>query len=244
MQSPQSAPRGDSENGPAAIGILTINVASKPGGSIEISVSRLSQASSNIVAVGAVRLGTKAVNGCHRTPGIREYSPEAVGSARSGGPIEVPLNGQKKASIRVVTFTTDADAKAKQRTQSAFGVYVEECASAVGSTCCGRTVQIPVGALRERSLRDLPVGPVEICQCGEHLCRHRHDRRPKHRQHRARNPAGTVSHGFAPHGVTVNVCVLIAMPPCVWIPTGPVFAPPGTVAVTCVSEFTVNGAGL
>ncbi len=39
----------------------------------------------------------------------------------------------------------------------------------------------------------------------------------------------------------MNVCVLIAIPPCVWIPTGPVFAPLGTVAVTCVSEFTVDG---
>ena len=52
-----------------------------------------------------------------------------------------------------------------------------------------------------------------------------------------------MSPGFVPrHGVTVNVPELVVLPPGVVIPIFPVFAPLGTVAVTCVSEFTVNGA--
>jgi len=40
--------------------------------------------------------------------------------------------------------------------------------------------------------------------------------------------------------VTVKVPALVAVPPGVVIPIGPVIAPVGTVAVSCVSELTVN----
>jgi hypothetical protein len=40
--------------------------------------------------------------------------------------------------------------------------------------------------------------------------------------------------------ITVNVPELVAVPPGVVITMCPVFAPLGTVAVTCVSEFTVT----
>jgi len=42
------------------------------------------------------------------------------------------------------------------------------------------------------------------------------------------------------HGVTVKLAALVAVPPAVAIVIFPVTAPVGTVAVTCVSEFTVN----
>ncbi len=42
----------------------------------------------------------------------------------------------------------------------------------------------------------------------------------------------------------VNVAEVIAVPPWVTTPIGPVLAPVGTVAVICVSEFTVNCAGV
>jgi hypothetical protein len=46
------------------------------------------------------------------------------------------------------------------------------------------------------------------------------------------------------YGVTVKIDELMPIPPWVSTPTGPVFAPVGTVAVTWVSEFTVNLAGM
>jgi hypothetical protein len=39
----------------------------------------------------------------------------------------------------------------------------------------------------------------------------------------------------------VKLVVLVAVSPCVVIVIGPVIAPTGTLVVTCVSEFTVNG---
>ena len=42
------------------------------------------------------------------------------------------------------------------------------------------------------------------------------------------------------HGVTVKFVALFAVPPGVVAEIGPVVAPVGTVAVTCVLEFTVN----
>jgi hypothetical protein len=42
------------------------------------------------------------------------------------------------------------------------------------------------------------------------------------------------------HAVTVKLVALAALPPGVVIAIFPVFAPVGTVAVTCVSEFTVK----
>ena len=43
-----------------------------------------------------------------------------------------------------------------------------------------------------------------------------------------------------PHYVTVKATELVAVPPGVVIAILPVFAPVGTVAVTCVSEFMVK----
>jgi hypothetical protein len=43
-----------------------------------------------------------------------------------------------------------------------------------------------------------------------------------------------------PYGVTVKLAVLDAVPPGVVVTILPVTAPVGTVAVTCVSEFTVK----
>ena len=42
------------------------------------------------------------------------------------------------------------------------------------------------------------------------------------------------------YGVTVKTPALVALPPGVVIAMCPVAAPVGTVAVTCVSEFTVK----
>jgi len=42
------------------------------------------------------------------------------------------------------------------------------------------------------------------------------------------------------HEVTVNALLLVALPPGVVITILPVFAPPGTTKVTCVSELTVK----
>src|ERR1700680_1916456 len=42
------------------------------------------------------------------------------------------------------------------------------------------------------------------------------------------------------YGVTVKLVALMAFPPGVVIPILPLLAPVGTVAVTCVSEFTVT----
>ena len=44
--------------------------------------------------------------------------------------------------------------------------------------------------------------------------------------------------------ITVNVPELVALPPAVVILTFPVTAPVGTVAVTCVPEFTVKTVAL
>jgi hypothetical protein len=45
-------------------------------------------------------------------------------------------------------------------------------------------------------------------------------------------------------GVTVKVAALTALPPAVMTEIFPVMAPTGTVAITCVSEFTVKVAGI
>ncbi len=45
------------------------------------------------------------------------------------------------------------------------------------------------------------------------------------------------------HCVTVKAAELMPVPPAVWMPTTPVLAPVGTVAVTCESEFTAKFAG-
>jgi hypothetical protein len=42
------------------------------------------------------------------------------------------------------------------------------------------------------------------------------------------------------HCVTVKTPLLVAVPPAVVIAIFPVFAPMGTIAITCVSEFTVK----
>jgi hypothetical protein len=47
-------------------------------------------------------------------------------------------------------------------------------------------------------------------------------------------------HPLDRYGVTVKLVVLVAVPPGVVIMIFPVFAPVGTVAVTCVSESTVK----
>src|SRR5438874_589311 len=52
--------------------------------------------------------------------------------------------------------------------------------------------------------------------------------------------AAGYSNGSKAHGVTVKVVALVAAPPAVVIAILPVFAPVGTVAVTCVSELAVN----
>ena len=44
----------------------------------------------------------------------------------------------------------------------------------------------------------------------------------------------------ASHGVTLKADALVAVPPGVEIAMFPVIAPLGTVATTCVSEFTVK----
>jgi hypothetical protein len=50
------------------------------------------------------------------------------------------------------------------------------------------------------------------------------------------------TNGSQHHYVTVKFVTLFAVPPGVVMEIGPVVAPVGTVAVTCVSEFTVKVA--
>ena len=59
----------------------------------------------------------------------------------------------------------------------------------------------------------------------------------------AQTSGGILSHvpflSYCVQGVTVNVVLLLAIPPAVVTPIFPVFAPVGTAAVICVPEFTV-----
>jgi hypothetical protein len=57
-------------------------------------------------------------------------------------------------------------------------------------------------------------------------------------------PRNHLSERLKDHGVTVKLAALVAVPPAVAIVIFPVTAPVGTVAVTCVSEFTVNAVAL
>ncbi len=55
-------------------------------------------------------------------------------------------------------------------------------------------------------------------------------------------PLLVVPNDSEPHGVTVKLVALMAVPPGVVMAILPVNAPVGTIAVTCVSEFTVKVA--
>src|SRR5208337_3144160 len=68
-------------------------------------------------------------------------------------------------------------------------------------------------------------------------------RQPARCQHCAHACAAIISrsqHQSPRYCVTVKTWVLVAVPPGVVIAIFPVFAPVGTYAVTCVSEFTVK----